>query len=52
MKIEKIEEIANTAIMKNLSVNINEYKRGESEQKFSFRIYQGGVVSIQYSQDC
>ena len=43
-EIEKIEEIANTAIMKNLSVNINEYKRGESEQKFSFRIYQGGVV--------
>jgi alanyl-tRNA synthetase len=30
--------------MKNLDVNIKEYERGESEQKFSFRIYQGGVV--------
>ena len=43
-EIEKIEKIANITIMKNLSVDINEYKRGESEQKFSFRIYQGGVV--------
>ena len=43
-EVERIEKTANEIVMKNLDVNIKEYKRGESEQKFSFRIYQGGVV--------
>jgi alanyl-tRNA synthetase len=43
-QVERIENTANDIVMKNLDVNIKEYKRGESEQKFSFRIYQGGVV--------
>ena len=43
-EVERIEKTANEIVMKNLDVNIKEYDRGESEQKFSFRIYQGGVV--------
>lgn len=43
-ELSSIENIANNVVMKNLDVNIKEYERGESEQKFSFRIYQGGVV--------
>ncbi|MGI0050460.1 MAG: alanine--tRNA ligase [Nitrososphaeraceae archaeon] len=43
-EVERIEKTANEIVMKNLGVNIKEYERGESEQKFSFRIYQGGVV--------
>ena len=43
-EVERIEKTANEIVMKNLDVNIKEYERGESEQKFSFRIYQGGVV--------
>ena len=43
-EVDKIEKTANEIVMKNLGVNIKEYERGESEQKFSFRIYQGGVV--------
>ncbi|MDR4511566.1 MAG: alanine--tRNA ligase [Nitrososphaeraceae archaeon] len=43
-QVSDIENIANNIVMKNLDVNIKEYERGESEQKFSFRIYQGGVV--------
>ena len=42
--IQKIETTANNVIMKNLPIDIKFYDRGESEQKFSFRIYQGGVV--------
>jgi alanyl-tRNA synthetase len=43
-EVDRIEKTANEIVMKNLNVNIQEYERGESEQKFSFRIYQGGVV--------
>jgi alanyl-tRNA synthetase len=43
-EVDRIEKTANEIVMKNLNVNIKEYERGESEQKFSFRIYQGGVV--------
>ena len=44
--IEKIEDSANLAVRKNIPVTINEYERGEAEQKFGFRIYQGGVVPV------
>ncbi len=44
--ITKIESLANLTIRKNLPILINEYERGEAEQKFGFRIYQGGVVPV------
>lgn len=44
--IIKIEELANLTIRRNLPITINEYERGQAEQKFGFRIYQGGVVPV------
>ncbi|HSD04659.1 MAG TPA: alanine--tRNA ligase [Nitrosopumilaceae archaeon] len=44
--VAKIEELANLTIRKNVPIAINEYERGEAEQKFGFRIYQGGVVPV------
>ena len=44
--IVKIEDLANITIRRNLPVTINEYERGQAEQKFGFRIYQGGVVPV------
>ncbi|NWG36170.1 alanine--tRNA ligase [Nitrososphaera sp.] len=41
---QRIEQTANEVIRKNLPVNINFFDRGEAEQKYTFRIYQGGVV--------
>jgi alanyl-tRNA synthetase len=43
-EVQRIEQTANGVIRKNLPVDINFYDRGEAEQKYSFRIYQGGVV--------
>lgn len=43
-EIERIEKTANDVIRQNLPVNIKTYDRGEAEQKYSFRIYQGGAV--------
>lgn len=43
-EVQRIEQTANGVIRKNLPVNINFFDRGEAEQKYSFRIYQGGVV--------
>jgi alanyl-tRNA synthetase len=42
-EIKGIEWSANSIITRNLPVSINIYGRGEAEQKYSFRIYQGGV---------
>lgn len=42
----EIEKVANSVIQKNLPVDITNYERGEAEQKFGFRIYQGGVVPV------
>lgn len=42
--VQKIEHAANTAVRRNLPVDIRFYDRGDAEQKYSFRIYQGGVV--------
>lgn len=44
--ITKIEDLANLTIRRNLPITINEYERGQAEQKFGFRIYQGGVVPV------
>lgn len=43
-EVQKIEHTANIAVRKNLPVDIKSYDRGDAEQKYSFRIYQGGVV--------
>jgi alanyl-tRNA synthetase len=43
-EIERIEKSTNEIITQNLPVSINVYSRGEAEQKYSFRIYQGGVA--------
>jgi alanyl-tRNA synthetase len=45
-EIQKIESTANSIIQKNLPVTIKEYERGQAEQTFGFRIYQGGVVPV------
>ncbi|MDE1841664.1 MAG: alanine--tRNA ligase, partial [Thaumarchaeota archaeon] len=45
-EIMKIEDLANTTIRKNIPVLINQFERGEAEQEYGFRIYQGGVVPV------
>jgi alanyl-tRNA synthetase len=45
-EIRKIEGVANSIIQKNLPITIKEYERGQAEQTFGFRIYQGGVVPV------
>lgn len=43
-EVQRIEQTANDVIRRNLPVNIKFFDRGEAEQKYTFRIYQGGVV--------
>ncbi len=43
-EVQRIEQTANNIIRRNLPVTINFFDRGDAEQKYSFRIYQGGVV--------
>ena len=43
-EVQKIELRANSVIRSNKPVIIKSYERGEAEKKFTFRIYQGGVV--------
>jgi alanyl-tRNA synthetase len=43
-ELQKIERDANRVIRENHAVVIKTYDRGEAEQEFTFRIYQGGVV--------
>lgn len=45
-EVHKIESFANGIIQKNFPVTIKEYERGQAEQTFGFRIYQGGVVPV------
>ena len=45
-EVQKIEDEANDMIKKNYPVNIDYYDRGTAEQKYGFRIYQGGVVPV------
>src|SRR2546427_7154513 len=45
-EIIKIEDLANLRIRENIPVIIKEFERGEAEQKYGFRIYQGGVVPV------
>lgn len=43
-ELERIEDLANQIVLKNLPVVKEVLKRGEAEQRYGFRIYQGGVV--------
>jgi alanyl-tRNA synthetase len=45
-QVEKIESLANKIVQKDLKVSIENYDRGTAEQKYGFRIYQGGVVPV------
>lgn len=45
-EVMKIEDLANTTIRNNIPILINEFDRGDAEQKYGFRIYQGGVVPV------
>ncbi len=43
-EVRKIELLANNYVMANLKVKTSFMNRTEAEQKFGFRLYQGGVV--------
>jgi len=43
---QEIEDAANDMIKQNLPVTIEYFDRGTAEQKYGFRIYQGGVVPV------
>jgi alanyl-tRNA synthetase len=43
-EVEKIEKTANKVIRQNLPIIIKTYDRSDAEQKYTFRIYQGGAA--------
>jgi alanyl-tRNA synthetase len=43
-EIRKIEDVANDMVMKDLPVTITNLPRRVAEEKYGFRIFQGGVV--------
>ena len=43
-QVQKIEDLANEIVRKNLKVKNNFMPRQEAESKYGFRLYQGGVV--------
>jgi len=45
-EVAKIEELANAKVKENIPVTIENFDRGTAEQKYGFRIYQGGVVPV------
>jgi alanyl-tRNA synthetase len=45
-QVKQIEDTANKMIKDNYPVNIEYFDRGTAEQKYGFRIYQGGVVPV------
>ena len=45
-QVKKIEEVANKIVQKDMPVTIENFDRGTAEQKYGFRIYQGGVVPV------
>jgi len=44
--VSSIEKAANSIIAKSIPVKIENFDRGAAEQKYGFRIYQGGVVPV------
>ena len=45
-QVQKIEEFANGIVQEDMAVSIENFDRGTAEQKYGFRIYQGGVVPV------
>ena len=45
-EITKIEDLANSVVGKNMPVTIENFDRGTAEQKYGFKIYQGGIVPV------
>lgn len=45
-QVKQIEDAANKMVKENHPVSIEYYDRGTAEQKYGFRIYQGGVVPV------
>ena len=45
-QVKQIENTANNMVKQNYPVNIEYFDRGTAEQKYGFRIYQGGVVPV------
>jgi len=45
-EVAKIEEMANAKVKENIPVTIENFDRGTAEQKYGFRIYQGGIVPV------
>ncbi len=45
-QVQDIENAANDIVAKDMIVSINNYDRGTAEQKYGFKIYQGGVVPV------
>ena len=45
-QVKQIEDTANDMVKQNYPVNIQYFDRGTAEQKYGFRIYQGGVVPV------
>lgn len=45
-QVSQIEDAANCMVKENIPVTIQYFDRGTAEQKYGFRIYQGGVVPV------
>ena len=45
-QVKQIEDTANKLVKQNIPVKIEYFDRGTAEQKYGFRIYQGGVVPV------
>lgn len=45
-QVKQIEDTANNMVKQNYPVTIQYFDRGTAEQKYGFRIYQGGVVPV------
>ena len=45
-QVQDIENTANNIVTKDMTVTIENYDRGTAEQKYGFKIYQGGVVPV------
>jgi alanyl-tRNA synthetase len=45
-QVQDIENAANDIVAKDMTVTIENYDRGTAEQKYGFKIYQGGVVPV------
>ena len=43
-EIKQIEKTANEVVQRNLPINIDVFERSNAEEKYTFRIYQGGAV--------